>query len=96
MLEHSTEFEKLRYFTNRGFYKLKRASKELSKNVDFSLIDIETETYIYSEDGSPQSFSAALYFNNKSGEYLEVGAHVDLQNLYLVELCWIYQPVEVR
>lgn len=95
MLEHSTEFEKLRYLTNRGFYKLDRASKELSKNIDFSLVDTETSSY-YSEDVSPQSYSAALYFNNKTGEYLELGAYVDLQNLYLVESCWIYQPVEVK
>lgn len=95
MLEHSTKFEKLRYLTNRGFYKLDRASKELSKNVDFSVVDTESSTYC-SEDVSPQSVSAALYFNNKTGEYLELVAYVDLQNLYLVESCWIYQPVEVN
>lgn len=93
---NKTEFEKLRYLTNRGFYKLKRASKELSKNVDFSLIDTESETYIHSEVGSPHSYSAALYFNKKTGEYLELVAYVDLQNLYLVEGYWIYQPVEVK
>lgn len=91
-----TEFEKLRNLTNRGFYKLYRASKELSKNVDFSLVDTESSSYIHSEDGSPKSVSAALYFNKKTGEYLELVAYVDLQNLYLVEGYWIYQPVGVK
>lgn len=95
-MDNKTEFEKLRYLKNRGFYKLKRASKELSKNKDFSLVDTESSSYIHSEDGSPKSVSAALYFNKKTGEYLELVAYVDLQNLYLVEGYWIYQPVEVK
>lgn len=96
MLERYIRFEELRYLTNRGFYKLDRASKELSKNVNFSVVDTESSSYIHSEDGSPQSFSAALYFNNKSGEYLEITAYVNLQTLDLVESCWIYQPVGVK
>lgn len=89
-------FEELRHFTAEGYYEINRARKKYAQNPDFSLVDTESETYIYSEDGSPQSVSAALYFNEKTGEYLELTAYVDLQYLNLVESCWIYQPVDVK
>lgn len=95
-MDNKTEFEKLRYLTNRCFYKLEGASKETAKNEDFSLVDTESSTYVIKNQCSPQSVSAALYFNKKTGEYLELVAHVDLQYLNLVESCWLYQPVGAK
>lgn len=96
MYTRHTTFKELRHFTAAGYYKMNRARKEYAQDPDFSLIDVETSTYTHSEDGSPQSIAAALYFNEKSGEYLELTAYVNLQTVDLVESCWIYQPVEVK
>lgn len=96
MYTRHTTFKELRHFTAAGYYKLNRARKEYAQNADFSLVDMESSTFIHSDDGSPQSSSTALYFNEKSGEYLEITAYVNLQTADLVESRWIYQPVEVK
>lgn len=96
MYTRHTTFKELRHFTAAGYYKMNRARKEYAQDPDFSLVDTESSSFIHSDDGSPQSVSAALYFNEKSGEYLEITAYVNLQTSDLVESCWIYQPVEGR
>lgn len=96
MYTRHTTFKEVRHFTAIGYYEIKRARKEHVQNAHFSLVDTESETYIHSEDGSPQSISAALYFNEKSGEYLEITAYINLETLESVQSRWIYQPVEVK